>query len=242
MIDATFFKQQLWDFDSFNALESINISGGLFKDNNDALFLSLSKLYASSCKLNSITIDFQQAHGLQKWFSCKPKGILRHLAITSILFDYDKVALSHLANLTSFKLSLPDPPHLDCDIWAAFRQSGIRIEELEVKYYAITDSLSDYLSSFPGLKKLRLSIPNFDSQAYSEAHAVKFWSTGLPNHIETLHNFSLYSNYEGQWCFDDHSCPLIAKCTKLVQLAVSVLPGGEANWVVCTFAYHEHIC
>jgi hypothetical protein len=99
-------------------------------------------------------------------------------------------------------------------------------------------SLNDYLSSFSGLKKLELSIPTFDSQAFSEASAVKFWSESFPNHIDTLQDFSLRACFEGQWCFGRRNQSLIAMCTKLEQLTMSLLlddipgDGSDFNGVV----------
>jgi hypothetical protein len=190
--------------------------------------------------LNSITIENPEevyevdlwAHGLQKLFSSSPRRNpahrLRYLALTNVLVQFDKVTLSHLVNLTSFKLSsLPytsNGADLNHDLWVAFSQSGICLEELEVGLSAMTDSLIDYLASFSGLKKLKLSIPDFGNQASSEESAVKFWSNGFPNHVDTLQDFSLHACYDGQWCFGRHNHSLIAKCIKLEQLTIGVLP------------------
>jgi hypothetical protein len=238
-IHSAFLKQPLGNFNSLNALESINILDEPFK-HNGALFLSLSKLYASSSTLNSITIENEDqvdaevfgANTLRQLFSCIPRGNpahrLRCLSLTDVPIRLDELILSHLTNLTSFKLSLPyscnDGSPAD-DIWVAFRRSRVSLEELEVGFEAMEDSLNDYLSSFSGLKKLRLSIPSFDDRASSEASAVKFWSDGFPNHVDTLRDFSLHACYEGQWCFGRHTASLIAKCTKLKQLTICVQPG-----------------
>src|SRR5258705_1810859 len=54
-IDSTFLKPSLENFDTLHALESIKILGDPLI-NNGSLFLGISKLYASSSKLSSITI------------------------------------------------------------------------------------------------------------------------------------------------------------------------------------------
>ena len=235
-IDGTFLKQPLGNFESLNALESINIFGELFQ-HKGALFLSLSKLYASSLNLNSITIknsDEYELYGtqsLQQLLSSSPRENpahrLRYLAVSDVPIRLDEVSLSHLTHLTSFNLSsLPEGSLSSSpdDIWVAFKRSNIRLEELEVGINAVADSIIDYLSSFSGLKKLRLFIPNFDNQTFSDASAVKFWSESLQNHVDTIRDFSLRACYSGQWCFGRHNRSLVGKCTKLKQLTVSLLP------------------
>jgi hypothetical protein len=207
-------------------LESIRILG-----DHAGLFLGLSKLYASSFNLKSITLeDVEETDDdkFQQLFSCSPRANLTHrlryLALINVSVRFDEGTLSHLTNLTSFKYScLESLP--DSGIWIAFRRSQIYLEELEVGYDAMGESLNDYLSSFSGLKKLGLSIPAFASQASSEASAVKFWSDSFPNHVDTLESFNLHAVYDGQWCFGHHNNSVIAKCTKLTQLTIGVLPG-----------------
>ena len=228
------------NLDSLILLESIEISGGLFKHDGD-LFRRLSRLYASSSNLISITIDNPKEmfddvsdHGsLQELFACSPRGNpahrLQRLSLSDI-FVVDDVVVSHLSHLTSFKLlSLPYFLHsVHCchpnHIWVAFRQASIRLEELVVELNGIDESLNDYLASFSGLKKLKLSIPKFDSQASSEACAAAFWSKGFPNHADTLQEFTLNAFEDGSWCFGRDNCSLIARCSRLEQLTLSFLP------------------
>jgi hypothetical protein len=236
-IDPSYLRPPLKNLDTLNLLESINISGSF--DRNEVLFLGISKLYASSSHLKSITMDntgltkLSEGYSLQALFSRSPRDMathrLRHLAVANVCIRLDEVTLSHLTNLTSFNLRFLPYPTICDDVWNAFRRSRIRLEELRIGYTALGDSFTDYLSSFSGLKKLSISVPTFDSQAFSEASAVKFWTTGFPNHVDTLQDFSLRARFNGQWCFGSHNRALIANCTKLERLTVSLLPEEIPN-------------
>lgn len=86
------------------------------------------------------------------------------------------------------------------------------------------DSLNDYLSSFFGLKKLDLSLTAFRSRTASHASAVKFWSNCFPNYVDTLQDFSLKACYDDQWCFGNHNRQVVATCTNLKRIKMSLLP------------------
>ena len=235
------------EFDPLNSLESINIvSNSISRD-----LILLSKIYASSSNLTSITFDnFEsmysvkspETHGLQQLFSSPRRNLalpLRYLSLSDVPVCLDDISSSHFTHLTSFKLPSLSYENSPADIWIAFRRSNIRLEELEVGFNAMADSLNDYLSSFTGLKKLSLTITGLHGGTSSNASANKFWSSGFPNHVNTIQDFSLRADYGGQWCFGLHNHSLLEKCTKLRQFTVSLRPEDiptkeyDFNGIVC---------
>ena len=157
-INSLYLVKSLRNFDSLKTLESIDISGDPFEYNG--LFFSVSRLYASSSNLSSITIKNPEPSKVYSLFSSSPKDNpahhLRCLALSNIPVHLDKVSLSHLTSLKLSSLrhitgSRPD------DIWVALEQSKVCLEELKVGWDVVDESLYDFLCSFSGLKKLKLS-------------------------------------------------------------------------------------
>jgi len=107
------------------------------------------------------------------------------------------------------------------DIWSTFTGSGIQLEELV--HNTTTTSLIDYLSTYSGLKKLKLSVSPFLNGSSSDTAATRFFNDVLPRHFETLENLSLEAYYEGKWCFTSHNAALITQCTKLNHLLMSMI-------------------
>jgi len=222
-IDASFLGVNLQSFYTLIALESISIKCYRVPV---ALLHSISNLYASSDNLISIELDVYHSEGfdLHQLLARKPKadttGRLRRLALCNVPVRIYEDTLSLLENLTSLRLSFPlymtsnDPD----EIWNALRLSKIFLEELEIGNFAMGHALNDYLSSFSGLKKLKLCVKE-------ERFADEFWTNTFPNHVGTLQYFSLRSPLVGsRWCFGNHNRSVIAKCAKLERLTITVPP------------------
>ncbi len=150
---------------------------------------------------------------------------LRHLYLTNCFIPLNEpAALSRLSNLTSLKYSIfpprPDSKYSPDRMWMALKASGIQLEELDLGTSTMAASLIDYLSTFSGLKKLRLNLVCSTSPTGT---AARFWSAVFPNHINTLEHFALYAAEEGEWCFFPHNRSLIVQCArlKLLELCIS---------------------
>ena len=243
VLNLNFIKaQHLINLDLLTELESIIILNPIYPA--DWLFLNLATLLASSSKLTSLTIDMahryyppytmsESLHQLFQYSSDKhlpPR--LRHLGLDYCLVLLDEVALHNLSHLTSFKLLHTQYEDLDpsCsevasspdDIWSAFTGSGIRLQELE--HDTVTDSLLDYLLTFSGLKKLSLIGLGDNEQNLSDTPAyARFCTFVLPNHQETLEELNLTPYFDCRWCFGSHNAYVIAKCTKLKHISMSVI-------------------
>jgi hypothetical protein len=99
--------------------------------------------------------------------------------------------------------------------------SGIQLEELDLGKNTMAPSLIDYLSTFSGLKKLRMKLTG------SAPTADRFWSAAFPNHSNTLEDFALYAGEDGEWCCFLNHCSLIAQCPKLKYLMLSILGSSK---------------
>jgi hypothetical protein len=241
VLNLKFIKDQrlIGDFKLLTELESIHILDPIYPA--CWLFFNLAALLASPSKLTSLTIDLthhfpytmsESLHQLFQYCSAKHLPRLRHLSLDYCLVLLDEVALRNLSHLTSFKLlhtqygdlgphcsevaSSPD------DIWSAFTGSGIRLQELE--HDTITDSLLDYLLTFSGLRKLSLIGLGDNEQHLSDTPAyARFCTFVLPNHQETLEELNITPFLDCRWCFGSHNAYVIAKCTKLKYISMSVI-------------------
>ena len=213
------------DLHALTELESISISGTP-RTGRDQLLQNLAKLYASSPRLTSLEISRSQMskiNDLHHLFSMcngkSPPHRLRYLGLEACFVRLGKVTLPHLRHLKSLKLDLFFPIPYPDELWRTFTGSGIHLEEL--KHDSITMSLIDYLSSYSGLKKLRLTVSGSDNRE-SWAAADPFFNKCLGNHVDTLEELSLITRCEGPWTFCSNNSMSIAKCTKLKFLAMNM--------------------
>ena len=234
-VDAQFL-QFTPTFKAFTTLESISISAL----EASSLYTCLSKLYASCSTLTSIAISdksgrrrFTKANSVDQIFlGCSKNvlpGCLRRLCLDDCFVHIDKFTLPHLRQLTSLELIclqhawggdhyLYGHPR---DIWSSFVGSGIQLQELV--HNTTTNSMIDYLSSYSGLKKLKLSASSFVDASSSDEAATRFFNEVLSRHVETLESLSLKAYYEGEWCFTSRNAGVISQCTKLNHLLMSII-------------------
>ena len=220
-------------FKAFTTLESISIDAGA-RSITPWLYASLSELYASCSTLTSLVIwdewDLLTERKSVDWIflECSKNVLpsrLRHLCLHGFLNRIDKSILPHLRQLTSLELIDMQYKYSDGDIWSTLTGSGIQLEELVHDRTPI--SLIDYLSSYAGLKKLKLSVSPFTNISSSNKAAIRFFNDVLSRHVETLESLSLQSNYEGEWCFTLRNAGVIGQCTKLNHLLMSIKPGKK---------------
>lgn len=186
---------------------------------------ALSELYFSSATLKSITIDGRSPRpDILRPLSMPSSApsSLCHLDLSDFLIPFDNpIILSRLGNLTSLKFShlRSHPEYAPDAMWTALKSSGIQLEELVLGENTMTASLVDYLSSFSGLKKLRL---NLICSTAPKAAAALFWSTTIPKHADTLEDFGVFAAEEGEWCFLPHNQSSFVRCTQLEFLGLSI--------------------
>jgi len=233
-ISAVTLQVPLNDIESLTKLESIASPSMPLAVASASIVSAVSRLYFSSSTLKSITIRNHFSNpGLSTRSLHMPSGSpsLRHLDLANCFIAFDEpTTLSRLSNLTSLTYSvyppMEDPKYSPDEMWMALKASGIRLEELDLREGAMAVSLVDYLSTFSGLKKLRLNLICFTSPTGT---AAQFWSTALPNHTNTLEEFILYAGEEGEWCFCTHNRSLIVQCTKLKSLGLCILCQSEQD-------------
>ena len=233
-IHTGFAKYCAFDLDTLIELESISISGT--PRTGTDLFHKLARLYASSPRLTSVELFPSRISKISnlhfvfgKCNKRSPPHRLRHLGLHSCFFRLDKVTLPHLRYLKSLDLELS---YIDTfreprvagvasspdEIWRTFLGSGIHLEEL--KHDLIPMSLIDYLSSYSGLKKLRLMVESDNRNCLAAANP--FFNKCLTNHVDTLEELILIARHEGPWTFCSDNSKSIAKCTRLKLLAMNV--------------------
>jgi hypothetical protein len=159
----------------------------------------------------------------------------------------DDVTLPHLQHLTSLSLINIEEPYnrrsrwgtepsnlqlskehqthgssLD-DIWKALKFSRIYLEELALD--VVVPSFLEYLASYSGLKKLRLTEDGFHGGNSSDSMARQFFSTPFTNHIQTLEDLSITAPFEGPWCFGPWNQAIFSRCTNLKTFKISIVSG-----------------
>jgi hypothetical protein len=182
---------------------------------------------------------------------------LRHLSLRACFVKLDDVTLPHLQHLTSLSLVNIEDPHnrmrwaaepsnlqlskeqqiygssID-DIWKALKNSRIYLEELALNI--VVPSFLEYLASYSGLKKLRLTASGFHEGTSSDSMARQFFSTPFLNHIQSLEDLRISALFEGYWCFGPWNQAIVSRCTNLKSFGMAIvsgqlypLPGGPSD-------------
>jgi hypothetical protein len=193
-------------------------------------------------------------HSLHQIFKYYPQSSpplqLRRLSLKSCLVKLDDVTLPHLQHLTSLSLKSVDDPFkrrprwgiiqdessdlqhaiaqqkygssLD-DIWKMLKISRIHLEELTLD--VVVPSFLEYLASYSGLKKLRLTAGGFNDGSISDSTAKQFFSAPFTNHVQSLGDLDITAPYEGSWCFGPCNLAAISRCTNLKTLRMAIISG-----------------
>ena len=161
---------------------------------------------------------------------------ITHLNLSGLFVKFDASALRHLRSLISLTIINISSPNDETteyqgQVWSTLRSEKIHLQEL------VTDdaqpALVEYLTSFSGLRRLRLTRTSSyrTSPRVSNQLAIHFYEQGLENHISFLEFLEVRSSYEGKWCFGDHCSNIIKKGTRLTLLELSInsedIPKGE---------------
>ena len=163
---------------------------------------------------------------------------LTHLALIRTGICIDSFTLPHLRSLISLDLrDLPASSNLvdnadltserleracsTFDICAILKQEGIYL-----KHVVVSDvGVFDYLCSYSGLETLDLCSMRFNSVEESNASALTFFKSVLPQLVHSLQVLKIQPMQEGQWCFnheDFSQSTVLYQCNKLRSLTISL--------------------
>ncbi|EDQ99657.1 uncharacterized protein LACBIDRAFT_295924 [Laccaria bicolor S238N-H82] len=216
---------------SLHNLQSIKISAP-----NKEYFVNiiepLSLLIANSPNLHTLHVG--PTYGPAASFHhilrhCPPNFVLplKHLGLHGFSLKLDRITLPHLQRLTSLTLlnartSESDPngayvgkeesSHPD-EIWAILKTTDVRLIDIDVNH--ISTTLLDYISSYSGLKTLRLVPLNLETLEQSDLAANQFYNLCLGKHTSSLEELVVMAGYEGEWCLGDQALAVISLCKKL---------------------------
>ena len=107
-------------------------------------------------------------------------------------------------------------------VWSTLRSEKIHLQELVTD--DVQPALVEYLTSFSGLRRLRListSLYRTPSWVFNQL-AIRFYEQGLENHIRFLESLDVHVSYEGKWFFGSHCFSVIKKGTHLTFLELSI--------------------
>ncbi|EDR09825.1 uncharacterized protein LACBIDRAFT_318023 [Laccaria bicolor S238N-H82] len=224
---------------SLRNLQSIKISAR----SNDyfmKIIEPLSLLIANSPNLHTLHLRpmYSSQASLHRLLgNCPPNLVLplQHLSLQGFSLKLDRITLPHLHRLTSLTLhncltteSGPDGAHVSMaktshrhDIWVVLKTTDVRLNGIDVNHVSTT--LLDYISSYSGLKKLRLAYINFGTKERSDLAANQFYNLCLGKHTSSIEELIIRPKYEGGWCFGDQALILISLCKKLKILEGSLV-------------------
>ena len=149
---------------------------------------------------------------------------ITHLTLKGLFVKLDATVLPHLRSVISLTTEGVHSPQdqVSGNIWSVLRLEKIHLQEI------VTDdvqlALIEYLASFSGLRRLRLTeAPSYCTlPQVSDELAIKFYERALQDHVHSLDSLEINTNYEGNWSFASHWSSIIKKCTRLTFLKLSI--------------------
>ncbi|KAF8907599.1 hypothetical protein CPB84DRAFT_1768316, partial [Gymnopilus junonius] len=237
---------------TLNGLQEISVEGSCQQD-VEGIYENIAKIIATSPQLTSVDIgcswdygrpigQHQSLHQLFKYLPCNSVPLqLRRLSLTDFLVRLDNVTLPHLSHLTSLVLhDIEDPffpspylfEHESPEVIAEKKRYGldagcVRLEEIDIDN--ASPSLAGYLSSYSGMKRLRLSPRNFYDGHSSDEVARHFFAKSLRSHCCSLQDLQIDAIFEGLWCFGEHNLAALVKCENLHSLSMAVISSEIQN-------------
>lgn len=152
---------------------------------------------------------------------------ITHLNLSGLFVKLDLTLIPHLRSLISLHLenilSTEDQASSSTgNVWSSLRLENIHLQDI------VTDdiqlALIEYLTSFSGLRRLRLTQASryTMSPLASDQLAIMFYERALQNHVHSLESLEIDANYEGKWCFANHCSGIIKQCACLTSLKLSI--------------------
>ncbi|KAL4876115.1 hypothetical protein BJY04DRAFT_223338 [Aspergillus karnatakaensis] len=108
-------------------------------------------------------------------------------------------------------------------LWKALEDLRIPLSSVSVAgtQQAIPDLLS-YLTSYTGLKSLRLPSVLMSDERQENDAGNRFWRDVIPNHHATLEELHIEPIYEGSWCYGPPAAEALQVCHALQKLTISM--------------------
>jgi hypothetical protein len=158
---------------------------------------------------------------------------ITHLSLKGLFVKVDAIVLPHLKSLVSLTTEGIFSPQDQVsgnqgavfssgNVWSVLRLEKIHLQEI------VTDDvqlpLIEYLTSFSGLRRLRLNRASSycTLPLVSDQLGIKFYERALQNHIHSLDSLEINTNFDGNWCFASHCSSIIKKCTRLTFLELPI--------------------
>ena len=115
--------------------------------------------------------------------------------------------------------------HLDrCipyDFWPVFSATNIRLREVTVDY--VDSHFLDYLGSYSGLERLRLSFNGIQlGKAINDSAAERFYMECLPMHCASLKSITISPKTTGRWCMNIDNARVLRECRALEDLTIGI--------------------
>ena len=156
---------------------------------------------------------------------------ITHLSLSRLFVKLDSTLIPHLRSLISLHIenifSTKDqvsvnPGSSTGNIWSSLRLENIHLQEIVTDEVQLT--LIEYLTSFSGLRRLRLTRASRYTMTPLESDqlAITFYGRALQNHVHSLESLEIDARYEGKWCFADHCSGIIKQCACLTSLKLSI--------------------
>jgi hypothetical protein len=121
---------------------------------------------------------------------------LQHIGLSGIRMYPNASITRHLRGLTSLFVD-EKYAHSTKGIWQALQTEGIQLAHLRT--VDLNDALLQFLSSYQGLRDLRLDFVSGKDDDDSDRLAEIFFKDVLPQHADSLEILHIGAAYEGKW-------------------------------------------
>ena len=156
---------------------------------------------------------------------------ITHLSLSGLFVKLDATLILHLRSLISLHIEnifstgdlvSGNPGSSTGNIWSSLRLENIHLQEIVTDDVQLT--FIEYLTSFSGLRRLRLTRASRYTMTPLESDqlAITFYGRALQNHVHSLESLEIDARYEGKWCFADHCSSIIKQCACLTSLKLSI--------------------
>ena len=156
---------------------------------------------------------------------------LKHLSLAKCFVCLDnETVMRHLRHLTSlllhdlwpwyYKYAVSEQQGSDYEeIWRIICNTDLRLEEITVCRTPFT--LSKYIGSYSGLRKLNFFWGAFEHQVASDSAFKKFYKA-LERHASSIEELDVMAFQTGLWCFGHHNKDLFSTFQNLMALSAKV--------------------
>ena len=212
-------------------------------DNDCSIIIPVARFIGlSQPKLKTLIIAVQQSYANQNtpkfndFLSETPGSAflnITHLSLSGLFVELDATFIPHFRSLISLHIKNifspadqasgnPEPCSANVTVWSSLRLENIYLQEIVTDYVQI--ALIEYLTSFSGLRRLRLTHASRHDipPLVSDQLATEFYGRALRNHVHSLESLEINAKDEGNWCFASHCSGIIKQCACLTSLKLSV--------------------